>query len=125
MTISEPSPELFLKIIKRIHKEERFLALKKIFGVSLILLISIIAFIPATNFLISEIKNSGFLQFASLAFSDFDIVKTYWKNFAFTILETLPALSLALCLVILLTFLQSIKSLSKNIKNIKIIYGYK
>jgi hypothetical protein len=89
------------------------------------LLISIIAFIPATNFLISEIKNSGFLQFASLAFSDFDIVKTYWKNFAFTILETLPALSLALCLVILLTFLQSIKSLSKNIKNIKIIYGYK
>jgi hypothetical protein len=119
--IPEPSPELFLKIINRIHKEQRILAFRKITGFSLVLLISMIAFVPAIKFLISEIENSGFIQFASLAFSDFEIVKIYWQNFALTILETLPALSLALCLAILLTLLQSIKSLSKNIK---IIYNY-
>lgn len=121
----EPSPKLFSKIMNRIQKEERILAVKKICVFSLIFVISAIAFFPAIIFLASEIKNSGFLQFASLAFSDFEIVKTYWQNFALTILETLPALSLALFLAILFTFLQSIKSLLKNIKIIYYNYGYK
>jgi hypothetical protein len=113
---SEPSPELFIKIMKRIRREERFLAFKKIGALSTILALSLIAFIPAIKMLAQELESSGFIQFASLLFSDFEIVKSYWQSFSLTLLETLPALSLILCLVILLTFLQSVKALSKNIK---------
>jgi len=114
----EPSPELFIKIMKRIRKEERILAFKKIAFLSAILIGSTIASVPAVKMLVQEAQTSGFIQFVSLAFSDFEIVKAYWQSFALTILETLPALSFAFCLAILLTFLQSVKSLSKNIKTI-------
>ena len=115
---SEPSPELFLKIMKRIRREERILAFKKIGLLSVISLASVVAFVPAIKMLVQEAQSSGFVQFASLAFSDFEVLKAYWQNFALTILETIPAVALALCLAILLTLLQSIKSLSKNIKTI-------
>jgi hypothetical protein len=114
----EPSPELFLKVMKRIRREERVLAFKKIVFLSILLLASGIAFVPSIKMLAQEIQNSGFIQFASLAFSDFGIIKTYWQSFTLSILQTIPALSLALCLSVLVTFLQSIKSLSKNIKTV-------
>jgi hypothetical protein len=52
-------------------------------------------------------------------FSDFSSVAAYWQSFAMILLETLPAISLALFLAIILVFLQSIKSLTKDIKIIK------
>jgi ABC-type spermidine/putrescine transport system permease subunit I len=120
MTITnpEPSPELFLKVMKRIRREERILAFKKITFLSVLLVASGIALVPSVKMLVQEIESSGFIQFASLAFSDFGIVEAYWQSFALTILQTIPALSLALCLAVLLTFLQSIKGLSKNIKTV-------
>jgi len=113
-----PSPELFIKIMKRIRKEERILLFKKITFLSVILVGSVVAFVPAIKMLIEESESSGFIYFVSLLFSDFEIVKTYWQNFTLTILETLPTVGVALCLAVLLTFLQSVKSLSKNIKNV-------
>jgi ABC-type spermidine/putrescine transport system permease subunit I len=86
--------------------------------------VSLIGLFPSYNMLLSDFNQSGFLQFFSLTFSDFSIVATYWKSFTMTLLQTLPALSLALFLAVLLTFLQSIKSLIKyeqryfSIKNI-------
>jgi len=121
MTNSEPSPELFLKVMKRIRREERILAIKKIAVLSVVLVASGIALVPAVKMLVQEIQNSGFIQFASLAFSDFETVKAYWQSFALAILQTIPALSLALCLAVLFTFLQSMKGLSKNIKTISSI----
>jgi hypothetical protein len=114
----EPSPELFVKIMKRIRKEERILFFKRIAIFSVMLMASGVAFVPAIKMLVQESQTSGFIYFVSLAFSDFAVVKTYWQSFSLTLLETLPALSVAFCLAVLLTFLQSIKSLSKNIKSV-------
>jgi ABC-type Fe3+ transport system permease subunit len=115
---SEPSPELFTKIMKRIRREERILLFRKITFFSTILVASLAAFVPAVKMLVQEAQSSGFVQFASLAFSDFGTIKAYWQTFAITILETLPAISLAFFLAVLLTFLQSVKALSKNIKTV-------
>ena len=112
----EPPEELLEKILKRIHREERFLVFRKTIIFSATLVISLIGFIPSFKMLISDINQSGFASFFSLIFSDFSSIATYWQNFAMILLETLPAVSFAIFLAVILTLLQSAKSLFKNLK---------
>lgn len=114
----QPPKDLLEKVLKRVHKEQRFFFFKRIAIISTTLIISIIALIPSLNMVISDLNQSGFNSFISLLFSDFSTVIVYWKSFTIILLETIPALSLALFLTVLLTLLQSIKSLTKNIKTI-------
>ena len=53
-----------------------------------------------------EVKQPGFINFFSLMFSDFSSVVTYWQSFAMILLETLPALSLALFLAVFIYCLE-------------------
>jgi len=115
----EPPAGLFDKILNRIRKEQRLLALRRIVIFSVLFFGSIVAIIPSFSTLSSDVRQTGFLQFFSLIFSDFSLVSAYWKNFSLAILETLPAVSLAALAAVILILLQSLKSLIKNIK----IYG--
>jgi len=115
----EPPKGLLEKIIKRIHREERFLVLRNTIIFSATLILSILGFIPSFKMLSSDFSQSGFLNFSSLMFSDFSIVSAHWQSFVMVLLETLPVLSLALFLAILLTFLESVKHLTKDVKIIK------
>lgn len=114
-----PPSGLLEKILKRIHREERILVLRRVVLFSITLAGSILAFVPALKILLSDFSQSGFLNFFSLIFSDFPSVAAYWQSFAMILLETLPAVSLALFLAVLLTFLESVKVLTKNIKIIR------
>lgn len=115
-TFINPPDGLLEKIMYRIHVEERVLALRKIIIFSIIFIASIISIIPAYTTLLSDLSSTGFLNFFSLIFSDFSSITSYWKSFSMILLETIPALSLAIFLAIFITFLQSIISLTKNAK---------
>ena len=117
-SLIEPPIGLYEKIITRIHHKERVLILRRVIVFSTTLIISLVLFFPVVSMLMYDINQSGFLQFSSLMFSDTSSVMTYWRSFMMTLLETLPALSLALFLAVLVTFLQSVKSLTKDVKNI-------
>jgi len=119
MAIINPPKGLLEKILKRIHREERLLVLRRIIIFSVMLAGSLLAFVPVLRILLYNFSQSGFIHFFSLIFSDFSSVATYWQSFAMILLESLPAVSLALFLAVLLIFLQSAKSLIKNIKIIK------
>jgi ABC-type multidrug transport system fused ATPase/permease subunit len=114
---------LLERILKRIHKEERLLVLRRTIIFSIMLAGSLLAIVPTFKILLSDFSQSGFINFFSLIFSDFSSVATYWQTFVMILLETLPVVSLALFLAVLLIFLQSIKSLTKNIKIIKSHYS--
>ncbi len=116
----EPREGLLDKIISRIHYEERALAVRnKIMIFSLTLVFSITALVSVSRLLVSDFDSSGFAQFFSLLFSDFPAISMYWQSFVFTLLETLPAISLVSFLALLLLLLQSLKSLIINVKIIK------
>src|ERR1035437_1795327 len=112
----QPSSKLLERVLNRIHKEERILVLRRIIIFSFTLLASLIGAIPALQMLSNDSNKSGFVSFFSLMFSDFSSLVYHWQSFTMVLLESLPAISLALFLAVLLTFLQSIKSLTKNIK---------
>jgi len=113
-----PSPELYLKIMKRLRKEERILAVKKVLLFSILFTSSAMGMVSAVKLLISQMQSSGFFYFVSLIFSDFSIVKAYWQNFLLATLEAMPAVSRGLCFLVLLVLMQSAKIISKNAKKI-------
>ena len=113
--------KLFEKIMRRIGEEQRFAAKRRLVFISLGAIVSLAVLVPAFNLARTNLAESGFLQFLSLAFSDFGIIIAYWQSFAMSLLETIPAISLAMFFVVIFMFLGSLKLLAKDIK---IIYGY-
>ena len=114
----EPPNDLFPKIMQRIHREERgLLTLRRriaIFSIGLIG--SMAAFIPVFKMVQAGFFGSGFINFILLLFSDFEIIATYWQNFAMSLLETLPVMSLIMLLAIIFIFLESLKFLVRDMK---------
>jgi len=114
----KPPIGLLEKILKCIHKEERFLVLRRAAVFFAILSGSAAAFVPVIKMLLFDANQSGFLRFFSLIFSDFSTVATYWQSFSLALLQTLPVISTVALLAVLLVFLQSLKLLSKDVKSI-------
>lgn len=109
-----PSHELYTRVVSRIRNAEKSKARRRVFFLGFISILSAIALIPAWNELQGELQQSGFFEFVSLAFSDFSLVAQYWKDFAFSLLESLPAVGLAATLAALLVFLSSIRLVLKS-----------
>jgi len=111
--------DLLEKILGRIQKERRLLVVRRrIFVFSCGIAGSIAVFIPALNMVRTGFIESGFTQFFSLLFSDTGTIMAYWKNFAMSLLETMPVLELAILSFSVLAFLEFLKFLLKNIKYI-------
>ncbi len=105
------------RIMARIKAEQRFLTVKRrVVIFSLGFIGSAAAFIPAFKMMYSNLMESGFLQFLSLLFSDLGTIAAYWRSFVMSLLETVPAFSLAVFLAVVFVFLESIRFLSRDIK---------
>lgn len=108
----QPSVDLYDRIINRISREEKIMLFKKklkleFFG----LILSFLVFILLALRLYFDIAKSGLIQFFSLLFTDFSIVMANIGDYAFTLLESTPAFSLALALSALLTVIVYIAKL--------------
>lgn len=105
--------------MKRIQKEERFLVFKRTAATSAVFLLALAAVFPSLKMLTENLASSGFFNFMALLFADWKAVSANWQSFAMVLLQSLPALSFALFLAVLLAALQSAKSIFKNIKIIR------
>jgi hypothetical protein len=110
--------ELLPKIIARLDKESRLSALRRrtIF-LGAATLASAAVFIFSGWLLQSGLRESGFVSFFSLLFSDFRIIfSAFWQNFILALLESIPVGSLIFFLLAILFFLELSSLLAKNIK---------
>ncbi len=115
----KPPKDLFNKVMRRINEEHKLLVFKRqLIFLSIAFVGSMAALIPAFQMAQAEFTESGFATFFSLLFSDVGIIAAYWQNFALSLLETLPATSLIIFLIVMLLFLESLKLLINNTKNI-------
>jgi len=74
----------------------------KLSGYMILATVSFVAIIPATISLGHQLAQSGFGQYASLAISDSGALAGYWKQFAVTLAESIPGISLAFVLAAIL-----------------------
>lgn len=104
---------LFNAIMERIKEEQRLLTIRhRITLFSLAAAVSLAICIPALNAARTELAQSGAVQFLSLAFSDPESVFMFWSDFALSILESIPVLSIAIFLAAVFAFLISLKALA-------------
>lgn len=99
----EPRADLYDRIINRINREEKLTRLKRrLILQSSGLLLSFFIFIPLALRLYADIAKSGLMQFLSLLSTDFNIVMANIGDYALTILESAPVVSLSLALAAML-----------------------
>ena len=78
-----------------------------------------IAFVPVLEHAISRASASGFFEYVSLAFSDGGSIVSYWKDFVFTVVESIPAIETAVVVAVLLLFVYSFKKMSEDISRLR------
>ncbi|MFA5012959.1 MAG: hypothetical protein WC520_00125 [Candidatus Paceibacterota bacterium] len=113
----EPPAYLLDKVIARIDREERLLALKRrVFA----FFVAIAGLIPALVYAFGSARSmfveSGFSEYSSLIFSDTSVVLSYWQSFFLTLLETFPIMETAIFLGAIFILLQLLKLTAKDIK---------
>ncbi len=107
---------LLEKVLDCVHEKQKAAAKRKTIFIVAAFLTSAASLVPSFFYFTLQASKTGFLNYSSLMFSDMSVVFTYWRNFSIALLETLPTLSLAIFLITLIWFLQSLKFLVKNIK---------
>lgn len=119
----EPEQNLFERIVSRIKLEEKFVYVKsKLIFFSCGVVASLVAFILSAISTHTEIIKSGFSNFFSLIFSDFQVVMANWQSFGISLIETLPIVNVVILLVTASIFILLLKVFSKSLK-ILVLYN--
>ena len=113
----EPSLELKNKIWNKILLRNKRIVYFKLISFSFVGIASLAGFIPMFKILINDFAQSGFYEYFSLAFSNGGIFSVYWKEFAFSLAESLPTMNIALLFILLFIFFLSLHNVIKQIIN--------
>jgi hypothetical protein len=111
----EPDPGLAFSVWRTIITREKRITRIKLWSLSVILFVSTLGLIPAFQMLLNNLAHSGFYEYFSLIFSDGGSMMTYWKEFSFSLVESLPTLSIVLTLSVLFVCFLSLRYLIKQI----------
>lgn len=115
-----PPDDLADRIIGRIAVERRRATLlRRIAFFSVGAVASMSAFVPAVLALRTAVAESGFAQYLSLLFSDGGAVAAAWQDFAYALMESLPAAASAACLSALMLLIASLTFLSRDVRSLR------
>lgn len=85
---------LVSSVMERVRMEEEYFQFRKTMAfVFCGLCLSILGFMWSLGLFLGDIARSGFSLVVSLAVSDTGTVLSYWQDFGYSVLETLPAIS--------------------------------
>ncbi len=87
----------------------------KLWAFSLISLTSFIVLIPVLKTMLSNFSQSGFYEYLSLVFSSGGLIISYWRDFLSSLAESLPVMSIALSLTLIVILFMSLKYVTREI----------
>jgi hypothetical protein len=111
----EPSPSLVAVVWSGIIARDERIARIKLWLYTSVGFISLAGLIPAFKMLTNDLSQSGFYEYFSLIFSDGGSILAYWKEFVFSLLESLPMVSIIFTFSLLFICFLSLRHLVKQI----------
>jgi hypothetical protein len=117
----ETSPGLGMDIWRNIARRNKKAAQIKLWSFAAVTLLSLVLLIPAANTLALDFSKSGFYEYFSLIFSGGSGAIAYWRELGFSILESLPAMSIIFVLSLVFFLFLSIRQIFKQINRGQII----
>lgn len=115
----DPPQDLEASILNIIMKERHKKAVFRLVSLGTLSLTSFYGLIEASLYLWESFRQTGFYEYLSLIFSDGSILTTYWKEFAFSLVESLPLLGL---IILLSTTTIFIWSSTKALKDMRLVF---
>lgn len=114
---AEPPPDLSRRIIHAIEEHRRHKARVQLVSFGLVALAALVSIVPAFQHLLDSMNATSFGQYWSLLFTDSATVLASWKDFLSVLVESLPVLSIAAFLAVILAFVASIRMIAQNYKD--------
>jgi len=96
---------------------DRCIVRVKLWAFSVIGIFSLAGLAPALKTLSTDLAQSGFYEYFSLVFSDSGLILSVWKEFTFSLVESLPVLSIIFTLSLIFVFFLSLRYMAKQIIN--------
>ncbi len=121
----EPPKGLYQAIIGRISIEASTQARRRSYLFGALSVISLGAFIPALQYAVSGLSQSGLNNYLSLLLSDGQTMLLYWKDFALAVTDSVPLMSITASLAALFVFLGSVKALVSTLRAAQGISGHR
>lgn len=112
-----PESSLSEKIFVTIVAKDMRIVRIKMWIYSSLSILSFGALFPSIKMLMADFTQSGFYEYLSFAFSDGGTLVSYWKEFALSLIDSLPVVSVVLCLALIFAFLFSIRNAFGHIRN--------
>jgi hypothetical protein len=106
---------LTARIIERVSFLRRRTAVIRACIFGSVSLISLTALMPVIQYASDEFYLSGFMDYINLFFSDHDVVLNSWREVSLTLLQSLPALPLALGCALVTLFIWSLSLGTRHI----------
>lgn len=119
--IYSPGIKLEDHIWNRLCERDTRIVRTKFYCFTILSLASLGASILVIRTLARELTQSGFYEYLSLIFSDSGSVATYWKEFIFSLAESIPTVSIMLILTLLSLFLLSLRHIARSIIQNKLV----
>jgi hypothetical protein len=111
----EPVEDLNNIIWGKIVLHNKHIAHFKLISFSSVGIASLVSLVPVFKLLINSFIQSGFYEYLSLAFSKGGIFSVYWKEFAYSLAESLPTMNIIFVLVLVFIFFLSLHFVIKQI----------
>ena len=120
-TSYEPEPELAQMVWSAIIARDEKATNLKLWAFAFMGLTSLSGLVFTFKTLFTDMARSGFYEYFSLLFSDTGSILSYWKEFTFSLAESLPIISILCVLSLLLVSFLSLKYLMKQINRNQLI----
>lgn len=117
--IPEPPADLERKVMRRVAVAKRRTLLLKTAGFGALFAGSTTVLVAAYFNLAAALTQSGFLNFASLFFSDFNVAMANFQDFAFSIVESFPVFSAAFLLAGIIAVIWSAAHFVEDISEVR------
>lgn len=118
---AEAPTGLYQAVLARIAQARQIHARRKALWLTAASFMSGFVFVPALVYAGEELYASGFYTYVSLAFSDSSLVFSVWREFAFTLIESVPSIALLLVLASGIALAWSVR---RTIINARIAFSY-
>ena len=113
----KPPAALRKNILFGILKEERRRARNHLFVSGVAMPLSVIALVFSAQYLMQSFYQGSFYEYLSILFTDTDVAFMYWREFALSVVESMPFMEITLSLVAVLSLLASIRVFTGNLRN--------
>jgi len=111
----EPEVNFEEKAWRAVVVHDKHMALFQLWIFFFIGIFSLAGLVPMVKILFSDFAKSGFYEYISLAFSDSGLIMSNLKEYVFSLVESLPMVSIILSFSLIFVFFMSLRYTTKQI----------